>query len=622
MRKLLLLAVMSTALGCAAGAEPDAEDGTVDGENTGQATSALVNANFRVIGLGGKCVDVGGDAYQAVGSPVFMYPCNGTTAQRLRVVEHGDGTHDVSLRSNLGFCLGVQSGVVSASRAIELQACDMSAPAQRFALDGDSIMVGTQSSGRVARDLVVEVNRGRGKNRTPLVVGLRDVDPSEDFRFESTSFAALFPTSGFRMIMSRGDLDSALAASHWGSVIEVARDTTIRIDDAIERELREGVTLRSNRKGLNPGSEIYRANGELGAAFVAVGNDVRVTGLRFRGPSTTEGDTAPKVIGIRGEDPARRLLVDHNEFSAWTDTGVLLKGSYDSLEICHETLTPPPQNTRVVANYFHDNVRDGAGYGVASIRGGNPLIDGNTFQRNRHAIAADARGHTSYTAKFNLVTSGNSYCNWGGLNCNKEHDFDVHGNGEDGVGGMAGHSFEIRSNTFMSPRDRFIYVRGTPCNTVRVRDNVFFRVSPEQVRSWTFKSKADDGHQEFLNNVTVDGHPSQVVGDFDGDGVQDDFMGTGTAWYYRAGRSTEWRLLNRSPEKTEQLTFGDFDADGRTDVRMVDAQGRTQTSWGGSSPWDTSVRTIPWVPGGPITPIEPAIGTFSAELTREPTHAP
>jgi len=609
MRKLLLLAAVSTALGCAAGAEPDAEDGTVEGENTGQATSALVNANFRVIGLGGKCVDVGGDAYQAVGSPVFMYPCNGTTAQRLRVVEHGDGTHDVSLRSNMGFCLGVQSGVVSATRAIELQACDMTAPAQRFALDGDSIMVGTQSSGRVARDLVVEVNRGRGKNRTPLVVGPRDLDPSEDFRFESTSFAALFPTSGFKMVMSRGDLDSALAASHWGSVIEVAPDTTIRIDDANERQLREGVTLRSKRKGLNPGSEIYRANGEAGTAFVAVGNDVRVTGVRLRGPSTTSGDTAPKVVGVSSDDPARRLLVDHNEFSAWTDAGVLLKASYEDKEICHDTLTPPPQAARIIANYFHDNSRRGAGYGVVSTRGGNPLIDGNTFTHNRHAIAADSRGHTSYTAAFNLVTAGNTYCEYWDTVCWKEHDFDVHGGGDGGMGGIAGHTFQMRSNTFLSS-SRYVHIRGTPCNIASIRDNVMVMGIPP---GWAVKNDSDEGRVEQLNNSLSFDSPSQVVGDFDGDGVQDDFMGTGAAWYYRPGRTTEWRLLNRFREKTGQLTFGDFDADGRTDVRMVDAQGRTQTSWGGSSPWDTSVRTIPWVPGGPIVPITPSTGTFSAE---------
>jgi hypothetical protein len=38
------------------------------------------------------------------------------------------------------------------------------------------------------------------------------------------------------------------------------------------------------------------------------------------------------------------------------------------------------------------------------------------------------------------------------------------------------------------------------------------------------------------------------------------------------------------PDRAAQLTFGDFDGDGRTDVRAVHS-GVVQVSWGGISPW-------------------------------------
>ncbi len=94
--------------------------------------------------------------------------------------------------------------------------------------------------------------------------------------------------------------------------------------------------------------------------------------------------------------------------------------------------------------------------------------------------------------------------------------------------------------------------------------------------------------------------PQIVIGDFDG--TQDDFIATGATWLYRANRTSEWRILNRYNERPAQLSFGDYDGDRRTDVRAVDARGITQTSWGGSSPWDAPARVIR-LPVGPVGPV-------------------
>src|SRR5262249_43144418 len=54
------------------------------------------------------------------------------------------------------------------------------------------------------------------------------------------------------------------------------------------------------------------------------------------------------------------------------------------------------------------------------------------------------------------------------------------------------------------------------------------------------------------NPTSICPDPSQTcssgdfgVGDFDGDGVDDLFLGTGAGWWFSAGGKTEWRFLNR-----------------------------------------------------------------------------
>ncbi|HKG21212.1 MAG TPA: hypothetical protein VKC34_04880, partial [Blastocatellia bacterium] len=53
-------------------------------------------------------------------------------------------------------------------------------PGQIFAIDGDSIILAED------RDMVVEVKNGRGANRTPLVLGTRNLDDSEFWTFTPT----------------------------------------------------------------------------------------------------------------------------------------------------------------------------------------------------------------------------------------------------------------------------------------------------------------------------------------------------------------------------------------------------------------------------------------------------
>ncbi|GGZ80414.1 hydrolase [Streptomyces subrutilus] len=90
-----------------------------------------------VTGLGGKCVDVAGAA-TANGTPVQLYDCNGTAAQRWSV--GADGT----LRA-LGKCLDVASGATADGTAVRLWDCNGTA-AQQWAVPAARDIVNPQAN--------------------------------------------------------------------------------------------------------------------------------------------------------------------------------------------------------------------------------------------------------------------------------------------------------------------------------------------------------------------------------------------------------------------------------------------------------------------------------------------
>jgi hypothetical protein len=252
----------------------------------------LSDRNFYVRDLGHRCLDFGGRDWWALGAPVFIYSCNGTIAQQVRVKEV-DASHDVELRVQSLFCIGVRGGRVVLGEPLELQHCDDS-PAQRFALDGDAILMGGQASGRVTREFTIEPQNDFTPSRTPLVVGSREASDAEYFRFEAVDGSQARPTSGFVRVTSETWLDWALALG-WGTVIEIDDRQPLVLQGPFPKEIRAGVTVRGYRKYTYQGPEIrtcVAAASELPSscddtspfAFCIAQDNVRFTGLRLRGP--------------------------------------------------------------------------------------------------------------------------------------------------------------------------------------------------------------------------------------------------------------------------------------------------------------------------------------------------
>ncbi|MFF5338258.1 lectin [Streptomyces sp. NPDC013181] len=109
----------------------------------------------RITGLAGKCVDVAGAA-TVNGTPVQLYDCNGTAAQRWTV--GADGT----IRA-LGKCLDVASGGTADGTRVQLWDCNGTA-AQKWAVSGARDIVNPQAN------KCLDVTGNNSANGTPLQI--------------------------------------------------------------------------------------------------------------------------------------------------------------------------------------------------------------------------------------------------------------------------------------------------------------------------------------------------------------------------------------------------------------------------------------------------------------------
>src|SRR5262249_4303297 len=114
------------------------------------STNAQVVTSFFVRSYAGKCLDFGPAPH--VGAPVFIFDCNRTAAQRLRVEEINE-RHEVILRAGR-LVIGVRTGsanpfaaavVTDVELPLELQEeavrLSLESRNQVFVLDGDSIIL-------------------------------------------------------------------------------------------------------------------------------------------------------------------------------------------------------------------------------------------------------------------------------------------------------------------------------------------------------------------------------------------------------------------------------------------------------------------------------------------------
>jgi hypothetical protein len=80
-------------------------------------------------------------------------------------------------------------------------------------------------------------------------------------------------------------------------------------------------------------------------------------------------------------------------------------------------------------------------------------------------------------------------------------------------------------------------------------------------------------------------------GDFNGDGKTDVFWATGTYWYVSYGGTSDWQVLEKSSTTLANLGFADFNGDGKTDVLYTNGS-EWKVKYSGTSDW-TLLHTSP-----------------------------
>jgi hypothetical protein len=609
---------------------------------------------FYVRALGRMCMDLGDGV---VGTTATHQPCNGSLSQQVGVREVlANGLysyHDVTLHVN-GYCVGSRGGVAGGA-ILELEACS-GEENQEFAMDGDSIIAGhipqpvsisvpglsTVGSNvgiggeipppPINHDYVVKPQNDVTSAGTPLVIDTRALTENEYLQVVATDGSTRAPHTGFMYPMDAGDLVNDLATYGWGTVIVLndagSYDLTAVVGGWLQLgtqvTIGAGVTLRGDRKWTNNGPQLTYMNNDVGAIFAVAGNDARITGFRLQGPS---GSTAADVNmqGIVVTD-GYRVTVDHIEASQFTKAALEVDGTAPSQDpnatSCPTAMPAYPRvpSVTIGRNFVHHNEAAGEGYGIVSGAGAFPVIDGNVEYDNRHSVASDDNQLTGYIAQNNFVLSDAPV--YGDLDTDHEHDFDVHGtaDGSHHTGGYADDYVEILHNTFLGTNRYNFVLRGLPCGEQGLLDgNVFLQGEGSAIEWFDFDGDPDGvngtgGPAVPLYNFAVTTNNSYGaanptgslgVGDFDGDGIDDVFVGTGVGWYYSSGAQAEWRFLQQMPETATEVIFGDVDGDGRSDALAILTRGMLSVSWGAVSPWEPFLTLAADVPLGNL-----AVGNF------------
>ena len=223
-------------------------------------------------------------------------------------------------------------------------------------------------------------------------------------------FQPVDPTKADYVVSTATQLASALSAAHSGQTVYVADNAVIDASD-YSFVVPQGVTLASGR-GQNGslGALLYVNYNELNSDYFnglirAGGPNVRITGLQIQGPSPDVGSaTEWDSRGI--VDSYANLEVDNNEISAWSHAGIYLENDA-------RTGAAGITGVRIHHNSIHNCERTGLGYGICLDADGegnygslgeqsqgnclmDPLIQYNSFDCNRHSIAATGVSTESY----------------------------------------------------------------------------------------------------------------------------------------------------------------------------------------------------------------------------------
>lgn len=221
-----------------------------------------------------------------------------------------------------------------------------------------------------------------------------------------------------------------------GQVVFINNDVDLDLFPVYENriKIKGGVTIAGGRDALtNSGGRIkvIVPDDTLPGHYIfeAIGDNVRISGLRIQGPFEDRGTQTRSRSGIISDGYS--IEVDNCELYGFPEAAVYILNGDGNIH----------------HNYFHHNQGEGLGYGV-SISGGSALIEANVFDWGRHAIAAGSTPGISpnYEARYNIFLK-NFY----------SYPVDVHGDLDENMHctGDAGGSIIVHHNSFYTNKYQY-----------------------------------------------------------------------------------------------------------------------------------------------------------------------
>ena len=291
---------------------------------------------------------------------------------------------------------------------------------------------------------------------------------------------------GYSKIILNGDIvvdnvTELLAAfnnAQAGDVIYVAPGASIDLSGVVNVEIPDGITLAGNR-GHNgaAGPLLFSTSTPFENAIFYVQNNVRITGLRFKGPDDNYPDinyavrAESKVLcfAVEGEN----VEVENCEISNFSRGGV--------------EVYPRGKNVHVHHCYLHDI----HSYPVITLNKSEPpvIIEANKIHWIWHATAGSGAPGTGYEARYNLIVREpvpDSWKPYDGSFAIDMHDYlQVY---QERGHRIAGDELKVHHNTFVNNAgsDNSVLtsndadVRGVPRVLAEFHHNIFLNSDPAQ----------------------------------------------------------------------------------------------------------------------------------------------
>lgn len=261
-------------------------------------------------------------------------------------------------------------------------------------------------------------------------------------------------------VTNRNELIDAFKKIKSGECIYIADNASINVSGLKYLTLPPRTIIASGRNSTKPGGLLYSDSANTSPLLYINGDNVRITGLRIKGPDTAVNKLKMRALGAQGKyysiptsnaivaNNRNKLEIDNCELWGWTQAAIFLRNGARGNLIHH--------------CYIHHNQRDGLGYGI-SLDSATAKIYNNVFEWNNHSVAATGKKGTSYEAFQNVIL--HSYP--------ETHIFDMHG-GKDRRDGtdIAGDSVFIHNNIIYS-NSKLFAIRGKPIYKFKIYNNIF-----------------------------------------------------------------------------------------------------------------------------------------------------